>query len=304
MNITELRYLAAIAKTGSVSAAAKQLYVAQPNVSKALKNLEEEYGLQIFERTSTGMLPTESGRLFIAQAARILDEISKLEHSAQAHDACTELRVVIPHTTYASYAAADFVEQTAETAQLRVHIRECGAAEALNCVLRRGYHMALLRYAAEAEQDYAVYCRQHGLHTKLVMEFDSYLLTNRLSPLASQEITDISQLDDYIEIMADDSQLPDGSAGSVSAKANPNRRVHVYERCSQYTMLQRMRRAYMWAAPTPSRALAQYDLALRRCPARGRKMRDVLVWPEKALVRPEQQLFERLLLREAQQTVK
>ena len=38
MNITELRYLVAIRKWGSVSAAAKQLYAAQPNVSKALKN--------------------------------------------------------------------------------------------------------------------------------------------------------------------------------------------------------------------------------------------------------------------------
>ena len=43
MNITELRYLVAIRKWGSVSAAAKQLYAAQPNISKALKNLEEDY---------------------------------------------------------------------------------------------------------------------------------------------------------------------------------------------------------------------------------------------------------------------
>ena len=70
MNITELRYLVAIMKWGSVSAAAKQLYAAQPNVSKALKNLEEEYGLRIFERSSTGMIPTEQGKRFIRQAQR------------------------------------------------------------------------------------------------------------------------------------------------------------------------------------------------------------------------------------------
>ena len=46
MNITELRYLVAIRKWGSVSAAAKQLYAAQPNVSKALKNLERALKLQ------------------------------------------------------------------------------------------------------------------------------------------------------------------------------------------------------------------------------------------------------------------
>ena len=65
MNITELRYLVAIMECGSVSAAAKRLYAAQPNVSKALKNLEEEYHLRIFERSSTGMIPTEQGRHFI-----------------------------------------------------------------------------------------------------------------------------------------------------------------------------------------------------------------------------------------------
>ena len=79
MNITELRYLVAIRKWGSVSAAAKQLYAAQPNVSKALKNLEEEYGIRIFERSSTGMIPTEQGRHFIRQAERVLDEVDRLD---------------------------------------------------------------------------------------------------------------------------------------------------------------------------------------------------------------------------------
>ena len=73
MNITELRYLVAFKKWGSVSAAAKQLYAAQPNVSKALKHLEEEYGLRIFERSSTGMLTTAQGRRIIEQAARVLE---------------------------------------------------------------------------------------------------------------------------------------------------------------------------------------------------------------------------------------
>ena len=75
MNITELRYLVAIMQWGSVSAAAKQLYAAQPNISKALKNLEEEYKIRIFERSSTGMIPTEQGRHFIRQAERVLDEV-------------------------------------------------------------------------------------------------------------------------------------------------------------------------------------------------------------------------------------
>ena len=88
MNITELRYLVAIMKWGSVSAAAKQLYAAQPNVSKALKNLEEEYGLRIFERSSTGMIPTEQGKRFIRQAQRVLQQVDDLKQEAHQQRSC------------------------------------------------------------------------------------------------------------------------------------------------------------------------------------------------------------------------
>ena len=100
MNITELRYLVAIMKWGSVSAAAKQMYAAQPNVSKALKNLEEEYGIRMFERSSTGMIPTEQGRHFIEQAQRVLQEVDRLDADARRRQGeCAELRVALPHAT-------------------------------------------------------------------------------------------------------------------------------------------------------------------------------------------------------------
>ena len=91
MNITELRYLVAIMQWGSVSAAAKQLYAAQPNISKALKNLEEEYHIRIFERSSTGMIPTEQGRRFIEQAERVLEDVDRLSRSVEEEqERCAE----------------------------------------------------------------------------------------------------------------------------------------------------------------------------------------------------------------------
>ena len=68
------------------------------------------------------------------------------------------------HATYASYATVDFLQQMADSQQLRVHIRESGSMEALDHVLRRGYHLALLRYAEEDEDYYHRYCDRHGLH--------------------------------------------------------------------------------------------------------------------------------------------
>lgn len=306
MNITELRYLVAIRKWGSVSAAAKQLYAAQPNVSKALKNLEEEYNLRIFERSSTGMIPTEQGRRFIAQAERVLEEVTRLNQSVQEEqNRCAELRVMIPHATYASYAAVDYLEQAAGVEQLRIHIREGGSMEAMDFVLRRGYHLALLRYAIEDDEHYSHYCARRGLKMEPVMDFEYYLLTNRDGPLAKHEIKELSELNRYTEVMHDDFQLPgeDGGDG-VRWHVNESRRVHVYERCSQFSILQRMPTAYMWASPMPQRALEQFHLVLKKCPAQRQKMRDVLVYPDKGGLRPEEREFIKLLHKQAAATVK
>ena len=209
MNITELRYLVAIMQWGSVSAAAKQLYAAQPNISKALKNLEEEYKIRIFERSSTGMIPTEQGRRFIEQAERVLEDVDLLSRSVEEEqERCAELRVMLPHATYASYAAVDYLEQAAHLEKMHIHIREGGSMEALDFVLRRGYHLALLRYAMEDDEHYSHYCARRGLKMEPVMDFEYQLLTNRDGPLAKHEVHDLAELNQYMEILHDDFQLP------------------------------------------------------------------------------------------------
>ena len=305
MNITELRYLVAIMKWGSVSAAAKQMYAAQPNVSKALKNLEEEYGIRMFERSSTGMIPTEQGRHFIEQAQRVLQEVDRLDDDARRRQGeCAELRVALPHATYASYAAVDFLQQAAGSEQLRVHIREAGSMEGLDLVLRRGYHLALLRYAEEDEDYYSRYCARRGLHREQIMEFEYRLLVNRDSPLARHEVHDLAELNRYTEVLHDDFQLPGEEGSSLRWQVNENRRVHVYERCSQFSILQSLPTAYMWASPMPQRALEQYHLVLKKCPAQNQRMRDVLVYPDKGGLRPEEEKFIELLRHQAALTVK
>ena len=306
MNITELRYLVAIRKWGSVSAAAKQLYAAQPNVSKALKNLEEEYGIRIFERSSTGMIPTEQGRHFYpagrAGAGRGGPAGSGCPQSAE--QLCGAAGGAAPRHLRFLRDGGFFLQQMADSQQLRVHIRESGSMEALDHVLRRGYHLALLRYAEEDEDYYHRYCDRHGLHREPVMEFEYRLLTNREGPLAKCEVTDITQLNSYMEVLHGDFQLPGGEDSGLRWHTNPNRRIHVYERCSQFSILQNLPNAYMWASPMPKRALEQYHLVLRKCPAQRQRMKDVLVYPDRGTLRPEEQTFVQLLHKQAALTVK
>lgn len=171
-------------------------------------------------------------------------------------------------------------------------------------MLRQGYHIALLRYAAEDEDYYLRYCQRHGLRQEPIMEFSYLLLTSQDSPLARRQVRELDELNDYIEVLHGDAHLP-GEESTVSRwQANPNRRIHVYERCSQFSILQNLPTAYMWSSPMPQRALEQYHLALHNCPAQKQQMRDVLVYPEREPLQPEEQLFVQLLHKQADATIK
>ena len=61
MNLLHLKYVVEISKTGSISKAAENLYMGQPNLSRAVRELEEEVGITIFNRTARGITVTAEG---------------------------------------------------------------------------------------------------------------------------------------------------------------------------------------------------------------------------------------------------
>ncbi|QAY62647.1 LysR family transcriptional regulator [Xylanimonas allomyrinae] len=78
LDLTRLRVLAAVARTGSVTAAARELGVAQPSVSHHLSRLESEAGLPLLERAGRGIHLTEAGRLLAVRAEEILGRVASV----------------------------------------------------------------------------------------------------------------------------------------------------------------------------------------------------------------------------------
>lgn len=74
LNFSHLTYVVTVAKAGSISRACKELLVSQPYLSGVIKNVEDELGIQIFQRTSTGVALTEAGEAFMQSSERILSE--------------------------------------------------------------------------------------------------------------------------------------------------------------------------------------------------------------------------------------
>ncbi|HGD4543571.1 TPA: LysR family transcriptional regulator, partial [Streptococcus agalactiae] len=74
MRIQQLQYVIKIVETGSMNEAAKQLYITQPSLSNAVRNLETEMGIQIFIRNPKGITLTKDGMEFLSYARQILEQ--------------------------------------------------------------------------------------------------------------------------------------------------------------------------------------------------------------------------------------
>ncbi|MEH7480793.1 LysR family transcriptional regulator [Neobacillus drentensis] len=83
MRIEQFLYITEIAKTGSIATAAERLYVSSPGISLAISSLEEELGKKIFERSRTGLEPTETGKKLIIKAQEILNCIEEFKQEAK-----------------------------------------------------------------------------------------------------------------------------------------------------------------------------------------------------------------------------
>ena len=93
MNLQNMQYLLEISDSGSLSAAAKRLSVTQPYLSKVLRDTEKEYGITIFTRGKTGIIPTESGRLFLDMSRDLIEHAKHFKTTFKEHSEAYRLRV-------------------------------------------------------------------------------------------------------------------------------------------------------------------------------------------------------------------
>ena len=109
MNLLHLKYVISIAENGSINKAAEELHVAQPNLSRVVREMEGELGIRFFHRSSRGMLLTPDGELFVNQARKILEQVDEMESLYKERKA-GKLRfsISVPRASYISDAFAAF----------------------------------------------------------------------------------------------------------------------------------------------------------------------------------------------------
>ena len=213
-----------------------------------------------------------------------------------------ELKIAIPKESYASCACASFAERMEQVRYMKLHIRECSTLDALDCILKSDYHMALVRFEKEDEDNFRTIMQIRGIEMLEIMEYQLRVLTSQHSLIAGTEIRGYDDLAGYIEIRQGDAKRISGEYVDMldtSENIYSGKRIHIYERGSQLALLKQMKSTYMWETPMPKRELEQNGLVEIKCPWQQKWMKDVLIYPKSHTLKADERIFLDELKREA-----
>lgn len=275
MDLHQLRNVVEVAQCGSISKAAKKLYMGQPNLSKSLRELEQELGCPLFQRTAQGVAPTPAGAEFLVSARSILDQVDHL--SAQYHPRPERLALSVcgPRSSYLASAFCGWMQANA-SGSYRLQFRETNPTDVLSAVLSEQAQAGVLRYQVQAEDYYENLMVEKGLYQAPLWEFSLMAVFHRNHPLASlKEVTS--------QLLAECPRIVQGDLSPTLADMpghHDSGEIIVFDRAGQFDVLRSAAGSFLWSCPLPNDVLIREELVQRPCRGAAR-CRDSFVWKGK-----------------------
>ena len=262
MNLQYLRYALEISRTGSISKAAENLSVAQPNLSRAVKELESQLGISIFERTRTGMTVTPEGEKLLSAGERILREVGELETMFNGESLPREsLSVMAAPSAYLSHAFVSFCASLPEDRIYETRYSEGDLTETLNAVVSGTAKLGIIRIPLHFETYYTDKLTSKELKYETVTEFSPMILAGLGSSLAGKETVTPAALGDLCQVVSPESLPLEWNRGDAIAQ----KEITVTDRATAYALLVGDPSLCIVAPPMPSFLAAQMGLIQRPC---------------------------------------
>lgn len=281
MNILHMKYAVEVARIGSLNKAADRLFVAQPNISRSIKELEADLGITIFDRTTKGMVLTPQGEEFINYAKGILNQIEQVEMLYKGGSVKKQrFSISVPRASYISEAFAQFSKTIGKDAA-ELFYKETNSQRTIHNILENDYHLGIIRYADNYDKYFKTLLEEKGLNYEMVAEFTYCLIMSRQNPLAEKENVTFDDLRGYIEIAHADPYVPSLPLFKVAKEELPGdieRRIFIFERASQFDLLSENPETFMWVSPVPQTLLDRYGLVQCKCEDNKKVYKDVLIY--------------------------
>lgn len=197
MTLQQLKYVTTIANIGSISEAAKRLFVSQPSLTKAIKELEKEMGITIFDRTNKGITVSKEGERFLGYARQVLEQAALLEEQYKSQSGGKKQFSV--STQHYSFAVNAFVEllKGAEIDQYDVSLRETQTYEIIDDVAHMKSEIGLLYYNNFNRPVLEKLIHTNELTFTELFTAHPHIFIGKTHPLAHKEVVSMDELEEY-----------------------------------------------------------------------------------------------------------
>ncbi len=278
LNILHTRYALEVAKSGSISKASQKLFVAVPNISRSIKELEKELGINIFERYSKGVKLTREGEIFISYAKDLLNQIDYID-TIYKENASQKQRffISVPHAFYILEAFSVFSNRISNTNGELIY-KENDATSTIKSVFDYDYHLGIIRYSKEYDNFYKKQLDEKNLCYEVITEFSPVILTNKNSPLVQNSKVRIDELKDYTEIIHSNTTSLLHPFSQKNKKDSLGSNILIFEGALQYSILQENNSAYICTSPVSQKILEKNNLVQLECTPSLNVFKDLLIY--------------------------
>ena len=197
MTLQQLKYADRVAATGSISEAARQVFVTQPTLTEAIRALEEELRVAIFTRSSRGVSVTREGEEFLASARQILDDAARIQEKYTGKAVRRpQFAVSCQHYAFAVEAFMDVV-RSCEADRYDFTLRETVTSEIIDDVARHRSEIGILYLSRRNERAITKILHREELSFEELFVAKPHVFLGKRHPLAKKKILKPHELDDY-----------------------------------------------------------------------------------------------------------
>lgn len=197
MTLTQLNYLITIAETKSLNKAAEQLYVSQPSLTNAIKELEKELGITLFYRSGRGVTLTNDGTEFLLYAKQIYGQYeSVLEKYGKGGSYKKKFGVSTQHYSFAVKAFVDMAKEF-DMSKYEFALRETKTMEVISDVNTMKSEIGILYLSDFNRKAIEKLLKSYDLEFHHLVDCQAYVYIWKDHPLAKEASISFAQLNGY-----------------------------------------------------------------------------------------------------------
>lgn len=202
MTLQQLRYIIKTSELNSIRLAAEYFYVSQPNISKAIKEIEEEFKIIIFKRTNKGVVLTEEGNKFLSYARNVVEQADSLENNYKSQNVKRMFAISSQHYAFVVNAFVNLIKSIDKN-RYEFSLKEQRTSDIIEDVKNGKSDIGIIYLSKFNELVIRRILDENNLEFKRLTIASTYVFVSKDNPLAKRKSVKLSDLVQYPRLTFD-----------------------------------------------------------------------------------------------------